>query len=285
MQKTSVTFRRSLLALAIAAASTGALAAGNAVLAIGGQPETLDPYNTNTTLTTAVTKTFYEGLFEFDKDLKVKNVLAESYEMSKDGLVYTFKLRQGVKFHDGTDFNAAAAKANLDRVMNPENRLLRATQFNRIAKVEAVNPQTLRVTLKEPFAPFINSLAHASAAMISPAALQKWGNKDIAFHPVGTGPFEFVEWKQTEAIVGKKFAGYWKKGYPKVDQVSWKPVLENATRAAMVQTGEADFVYPLPYEQAANLKKNDKIEVVSTPSIIVRFLAMNVLQKDRKSVV
>ena len=279
MQKTSVTFRRSLLALAIAAASTGALAAGNAVLAIGGQPETLDPYNTNTTLTTAVTKTFYEGLFEFDKDLKVKNVLAESYEMSKDGLVYTFKLRQGVKFHDGTDFNAAAAKANLDRVMNPENRLLRATQFNRIAKVEAVNPQTLRVTLKEPFAPFINSLAHASAAMISPAALQKWGNKDIAFHPVGTGPFEFVEWKQTEAIVGKKFAGYWKKGYPKVDQVSWKPVLENATRAAMVQTGEADFVYPLPYEQAANLKKNDKIEVVSTPSIIVRFLAMNVLQK------
>ena len=279
MQKTSVTFRRSLLALAIAAASTGALAAGNAVLAIGGQPETLDPYNTNTTLTTAVTKTFYEGLFEFDKDLKVKNVLAESYEMSKDGLVYTFKLRQGVKFHDGTDFNAAAAKANLDRVMNPENRLLRATQFNRIAKVEAVNPQTLRVTLKEPFAPFINSLAHASAAMISPAALQKWGNKDIAFHPVGTGPFEFVEWKQTEAIVGKKFAGYWKKGYPKVDQISWKPVLENATRAAMVQTGEADFVYPLPYEQAANLKKNDKIEVVSTPSIIVRFLAMNVLQK------
>ncbi|HQQ70943.1 MAG TPA: ABC transporter substrate-binding protein, partial [Alicycliphilus sp.] len=279
MQKTSVTFRRSLLALAIAAASTGALAAGNAVLAIGGQPETLDPYNTNTTLTTAVTKTFYEGLFEFDKDLKVKNVLAESYEMSKDGLVYTFKLRQGVKFHDGTDFNAAAAKANLDRVMNPDNRLLRATQFNRIAKVEAVNPQTLRVTLKEPFAPFINSLAHASAAMISPAALQKWGNKDIAFHPVGTGPFEFVEWKQTEAIVGKKFAGYWKKGYPKVDQVSWKPVLENATRAAMVQTGEADFVYPLPYEQAANLKKNDKIEVVSTPSIIVRFLAMNVLQK------
>ncbi|MBS0294633.1 MAG: glutathione ABC transporter substrate-binding protein GsiB [Proteobacteria bacterium] len=279
MKQTQVTFRRSLLALAIAAASTGALAAGNAVLAIGGQPETLDPYNTNTTLTTAVTKSFYEGLFEFDKDLKVRNVLAEGYEMSKDGLVYTFKLRQGVKFHDGTDFNAAAAKANLDRVMNPDNRLLRATQFNRIAKVEAVNPQTLRVTLKEPFAPFINSLAHASAAMISPAALQKWGNKDIAFHPVGTGPFEFVEWKQTEAIVGKKFAGYWKKGYPKVDQVSWKPVLENATRAAMVQTGEADFVYPLPYEQAANLKKNDKIDVVSTPSIIVRFLAMNVLQK------
>jgi len=205
-------------------------------------------------------------------------VLAESYDVSKDGLVYTFKLRAGVKFHDGTEFNAAAVKTNLDRVMNPENRLLRATQFNRIAKVEAVNPLSLRITLKEPFGPFINSLAHASAAIISPAALQKWG-KDIAFHPVGTGPFEFVEWKQTEAIVGKKFDGYWKKGYPKVDGVSWKPVLENNTRAAMLQTGEADFAYPLPYEQAAILKKVDKIEVVTTPSIIVRFLSFNMLQK------
>lgn len=284
MKKTPFTFARRLVALAALTAAGGAFAAGNAVLAISGQPETLDPYNTNTTLTTAVTKSFYEGLFEFDKDLKIKPVLAESYESSKDGLVYTFKLRTGVKFHDGTDFNAAAVKANLDRVMNPDNRLLRATQFNRIAKVEALDAATLRVTLKEPFAPFINSLAHASAAVISPAALQKWGNKDIAFHPVGTGPFEFVEWKQTEAIVGKKFAGYWKKGYPKVDQVSWKPVLENATRAAMLQTGEADFAYTLPTEQAANLKKVDKIEVVSRPSIIVRFLSMNVLQKPYDNV-
>ncbi|GAB1385340.1 glutathione ABC transporter substrate-binding protein GsiB [Melaminivora sp.] len=284
MKKTPAQFARRLIALAALSAAGGALAAGNAVLAISGQPETLDPYNTNTTLTTAVTKSFYEGLFEFDKDLKIKPVLAESYEASKDGLVYTFKLRQGVKFHDGTDFNAAAVKVNLDRVMNPDNRLLRATQFNRIAKVEALDAATLRVTLKEPFAPFINSLAHASAAVISPAALQKWGNKDIAFHPVGTGPFEFVEWKQTEAIVGKKFAGYWKKGYPKVDQISWKPVLENATRAAMLQTGEADFAYTLPVEQAANLKKVDKIEVVSRPSIIVRFLSMNVLQKPYDNV-
>ena len=268
-----------LMALAALAASGSVLAAGNAVLAIYQQPETLDPYNTNTTITTAVTKSFYEGLFQFDKDLKIKNVLAESYDMSKDGLVYTFKLRQGVKFHDGTDFNAAAAKATLDRAMDPANRLLRANQFNRVAKVEAVAPQTLRITLKEPFGPFINTLAHASAAMISPTALAKWGSKDIAFHPVGTGPFEFVEWKQTEAIVGKKYAGYWKQGYPKVDQVTWKPVIENNTRAAMLQTGEADFAFTLPYEQIATLKKSDKVDVVTAPSIIQRFLTFNTLQK------
>lgn len=255
-----------------------AFAAGDAVLAIGGQPETLDPYNTNTTLTTAVTKSFYEGLFEFDKDLKVRNVLAESYEVSPDGLVYTIKLREGVKFHDGTDFNADAVKANLDRVTNPDNKLARFNQFNRIAKVEAVSPFSVRITLKEPFGPFINSLAHASAAMISPAALEKYG-KDIAFHPVGTGPFTFVDWKQTDYVKGAKFDNYWNKGFPKVDTVTWKPVLENNTRAAMLQTGEADFAFPLPYEQIDTLKKNDKLKVEIRPSIILRYVSFNMLHK------
>ncbi|WP_047462501.1 glutathione ABC transporter substrate-binding protein GsiB [Rhizobium rhizogenes] len=268
-----------LVALLSFGAAVPALAAGDVVLAIGGQPETLDPYNTNTTLTTAVTKSFYQGLFEFDKDLKVHPVLAERYTVSDDGLVYNFKLREGVKFHDGTDFNAEAVKVTLERVMNPENKLARFNQFNRIDKVEAVSPFELRITLKEPFGPFINSLAHASAAIISPAALAKYGNKDIAFHPVGTGPFTFVEWKQTDFIKVKKFDGYWQKGYPKVDNVTWKPVLENNTRAAMLQTGEADFAYPLPYEQVNALKANDKLTVTVGPSIIERYVSFNMLHK------
>lgn len=273
------TLGRCFLAAGLLAAGASALAAKDVVLAIGGQPETLDPYNTPTTLTTAVTKSFYEGLFEFDKDLKVKNVLAESYAVSKDGLVYTFKLRAGVKFQDGTDFNAEAVKVNLERVMNPDNKLNRINQFNRIAKIEALAPTSVRISLKEPFGPFINSLAHASAAMISPAALKQWGSKDIAFHPVGTGPFTLVEWKQTDFIKVKKFDGYWKKGYPKVDSITWKPVLENNTRAAMLQTGEADFAFPLPYEQADTLQQNAKLKVTTGPSIMTRYLSFNQMQK------
>ncbi len=274
---------RSLLATGLlcgllASPVASALAAGDPVLVIGVPPETLDPYNTNTTLTTAVTKSFYEGLFEFDKDLKVRNVLAESYEVSPDGLTYTFKLREGVKFHDGTAFDANAVKANLERVLNPENRLARYNQFNRVKTVEVVSPFVVRITLKEPFGPFINSLAHASAAMISPAALQKWG-KDIAFHPVGTGPFTFVEWKQTDSVKGAKFAGYWQAGLPKVDAITWKPVPENGTRAAMLQTGEADFAFPLPYEQAKSLGENKKLKVIAQDSIIERYVSMNMLQK------
>ena len=269
----------SMLAVLALASAGSALAAKDAVLAIGGQPETLDPYNTNTTLTTAVTKSFYQGLYEFDKDLKIKPVLAESHTVSKDGLVYTFKLRAGVKFNDGTDFNAEAVKVTLDRVTNLDNKLARINQFNRIDKVEVESPLSVRITLKEPFAPFINSLAHASAAMISPAALKKFGNKDIAFNPVGTGPFTFVEWRQTDYVKGKKFDGYWKKGYPKVDTITWKPVLENSTRAAMLQTGEADFGFPLPYEQADSLKKNAKLDLTASPSIVTRYISFNMLQK------
>lgn len=267
------------LAIPLLLGTQTAGAATSVVLAIGGQPETLDPYSTNVTLTTAVTKSFYQGLFEFDKDLKVRPVLAESYTVSDDGLAYTFKLREGVKFHDGTDFNAEAVKVSLERVMNPDNKLARFNQFNRIAKVEAVSPYVVKITLKEPFGPFINSLAHASAAIISPAALAKWGNTDIAFHPVGTGPFVFEEWKETDYIKGKKFDGYWKKGFPKVDEVIWKPVLENNTRAAMLQTGEADFAYPLPYEQVPALQGNSKLNVTIAPSIIVRYISFNMLQK------
>lgn len=268
-----------LAALSMMSATVPALAASNVVLAIGGQPETLDPYNTNTTLTTAVTKSFYQGLFEFDKNLKVRPVLAESYTVSADGLVYTFKLREGVKFHDGTDFDAEAVKVNLERVLNPENKLARFNQFNRIDKVEVVSPFSVRVTLKEPFSPFVNSLAHASAAIISPAALAKYGSRDIAFHPVGTGPFVFEEWRQTDFVKGKKFDGYWRAGYPKVDGITWKPVLENNTRAAMLQTGEADFGYPLPYEQASSLEASDKLNVETGPSIITRYVSFNMLQK------
>jgi glutathione transport system substrate-binding protein len=275
----SLRWASALLGLAGTGRIGHGLAAKDVVLSIGYQPETLDPYNTNTTITTAVTKSFYEGLFQFDKDLKVQNVLAESYDVSKDGLVYTVKLRSGVKFHDGTDFNAEAVKFTLDRVLNQDNKLLRYNQFNRVGKVEALNPTTVRITLKEPFGPFINSLAHASAAMISPTALKKWGNKDIAFHPVGTGPFEFVEWKQTEAVKAKKFDGYWKKGYPKVDT----DAVEAGAREQHARRDAADrrsrLRVPIPYEQAELLKKSDKLEVVASPSIITRFLTLNVMQK------
>ncbi|MFT4267534.1 MAG: glutathione ABC transporter substrate-binding protein GsiB [Xenophilus sp.] len=279
MQQRPLRIAAALALAGLASFAVTAHAAKDVVVAVHSSFTTTDPYDANDTLSQAVAKSFYQGLFGFDKDMKMVPVLAEGYTVSRDGLVYTVKLRTGIKFHDGTDFNAEAVKANFDRVTNPDNKLKRYNLYKNIAKTEAVDATTVRFTLKEPFSPFINSLAHPSAVIISPAALAKYGSKDIAQHPVGTGPFKFVEWKPTDYLKVAKFDGYWKKGYPKVDSITWRPVVDNNTRAAMMQTNEAHFAFPMPPEAAATLQGKPSLEVTSAPSIIHRYISMNTLQK------
>ncbi|GAB2943528.1 glutathione ABC transporter substrate-binding protein GsiB [Hafnia psychrotolerans] len=280
MTQTKTGLRNALLMVAIAGGlvSGSAWAAKDVTIAVGSNFTSLDPYDANDTLSQAVAKSFYQGLFGFDKNMKLTNVLAESYTVSKDGLVYTIKLHPGVKFSDGTDFNAAAVKVNLDRASNPENHLKRYNLFKNIDKTEVVDANTVKITLKTPFSAFINNLAHPSAVMISPAALTKYG-KEIGFHPVGTGPYVLDQWNQTDFVKVKKFNGYWKKGEPKLDTITFRPVVDNNTRAAMLQTGEADFAFPVPYEQAGLLEKNSKLDLVAAPSILHRYISFNVTQK------
>ena len=167
------TFMKSAVMMAMVAtmagASWSAWAAGDVKVAIASTFTTMDPWDANDTLSQNAVRSFYEGLFRLDKDMKLKNVLALSYEASPDGLVYTVKLRQGVKFHDGEPFNAAAVKANFDRVTNPDNHLKRYGLYKNIAKTEVVDEYTVRFTLHEPFSAFINQLAHPSAAKIGRA--------------------------------------------------------------------------------------------------------------------
>ncbi|MDR6538458.1 glutathione ABC transporter substrate-binding protein GsiB [Variovorax soli] len=274
----------SRIAAALAVAGLGgfalsAHAAKDIVVAVQSGFTTTDPYDANDTLSQAVAKSFYQGLYGFDKDMKMVPVLATGHTVSKDGLVYTVKLRTGVQFHDGTPFNAEAVKANFDRVTNPDNKLKRYNLYKNIAKTEVIDPTTVRFTLAEPFSPFINNLAHPSAVIISPAALAKYGSKGIAQNPVGTGPFKFVEWKATDYLKVAKFDGYWKKGYPKIDTITFRPVVDNNTRAAMMQTNEAHFAFPMPPEAAETLKGKPSLEVTSAPSIIQRYISMNVQQK------
>jgi glutathione transport system substrate-binding protein len=276
--------RLSRLALAFAAtgiafAASTAQAAKDVTIAVASTFTTTDPYDANDTLSQAVAKSFYQGLYGFDKEMKMVPVLAESHTASKDGLVYTVKLKTGIKFHDNTPFNAEAVKATFDRVTNPDNKLKRYNLYKNIAKTEALDASTVRFTLKEPFSPFINTLAHPSGVIISPAALAKYGSKGIAQNPVGTGPFKFVEWKATDYLKVEKFEGYWKKGYPKVDSITWRPVVDNNTRAAVMQTNEAHFAFPVPPEAVETLGKKPSLEVTASPSIIQRYLSFNTQQK------
>ncbi|GHI00661.1 glutathione ABC transporter substrate-binding protein [Neobacillus kokaensis] len=238
----------------------------------------MDPHDTNDTLSYSAQKTMLEGLVGFDKDMKVIPVLAESFTASDDAKEFTFKLRKGIKFHDGTPFNAEAVKANIDRLANPDNNLKRHSLFALVKETEAVDEFTVKVVLSEPFGAMINNFAHPAAMMLSPKALETYG-KEVSQHPVGTGPFKFAEWDHSDHLKVVKNEDYWKKGYPKVDSITFKPTPENGARVAMLQTGEADFIYPVPTEQAESLNGKDGIVVENNQSIVVRYLSMNTLKK------
>lgn len=267
---------------AAAAALIGAFAvnaqAEVLVAAVQSGFTTLDPYDQADTLSQAVSKSFYEGLFGFDRNLKRIPVLAESADVSPDGLVYTIKLKKGVKFHDGTEFTAEAVKVNFDRVTDPKNGLRRIVLFGNIAKTEVVDPYTVKFTLKKPFSAFLNQLAHPSGAMICPSALAKYG-KDVAFHPCGTGPYTMVKYNPSEVLEVKKFDGYRTPGIPKLDGIIWRPVIENASRVAMLRTGEAHIATVVPPELVKVLEKEPELAVDIDPMIVTRYLSMNVAKK------
>ena len=271
------------MALALSGALAGLAAqpaaAKEVTIAVASTFTTMDPYDASDTLSYSAAKSMYEGLFGFDKDMKLKNVLAEGYSVSPDGLVYTVTLKKGVKFHDGTEFQADAVKANFDRVTNKANALRRYTLYYNIAKTEVVDPYTVRFTLHKPFSAFINQLGHASGAMICPSAIKKYPGKELAFHPCGTGPFIVKDYNPSEILHVVKNPNYWQKGLPKVDGLIFKPVPENSTRVAMLRTGEAQYIFPVPPEQVKILEGESNLVVVKEPSIIERYVAFNMTKK------
>ena len=155
-------------------------------------------------------------LVAFDENQEIQGQLAESYEVSEDSLTYTFHLREGVKFTDGTDFNAAAVKANYDRIIDKENNLRQRRTFvvtgedgsetYRVESIETPDDYTVVFKLTEPWAPFINRMTQI--CMISPAALEEYGN-DIMNHPVGTGPFICTEWEEGDHTTFERNEDYW----------------------------------------------------------------------------
>ncbi|MGL4960089.1 MAG: glutathione ABC transporter substrate-binding protein [Inquilinus sp.] len=271
-------WRRTLIGCAAAAllALPGAAMAKTLVIGIQENLTGLDPSNANETSAQSASRLFYQGLYGFDQDMKLVPLLAESFTVSDDAKQYTFTLRQGVKFQDGTDFNAQAVKVSLERLANPENKLKRQSLLSMLDHVEVVDDHTVKVLLKEPFGALVNTLAHPGTMIISPAALEKYG-KDIGRNPVGTGPFSFKSWS-ADTLEAVRNDSYWK-GAPKVDGVTIRSVPENGSRMAMLQAGEAQFITPVPPEMVKVIRANASLEVVERPSIVNWYVALNTHKK------
>src|SRR5690606_17016471 len=185
-----------------------------------------------------------------DGTLEVEPALAESWTISDDGKTYTFKLRQDVKFHDGSDFNAEAVKFNFDRMLKEDHPFYNtgpfplSFNFSSISAVNALDEYTVEVKLNESFAPFLSNLAYPTGLIVSPEAVKKYG-KEFGRHPSGTGPFKFAEWQSGQSVVVERNPDYWNKA-PALEAIVFRPITDANTRVAEMMAGGLDVMVEVP---------------------------------------
>lgn len=262
-----------LTALLVLAPSLAASAATFRI-AIGIDPDTLDPVQMTTTTVANVVDYVVETLTTIDEAGKVLPMLAESWSVSPDGKEYTFKLRKGVTFHDRTPFDAKAVKWNFDRLIDPSVRVPIRASYP-IATTTVVDAQTVKVTLQHPYAPFVGALSWATSGIVSPAAVDKHGNDYKNYsHIIGTGPYAFKDRRKGESITLEKHAAYWGRK-PHYDTVVVRVVPEAATRESLLLAGQVDLIILPPVADLPALQKNPAVKVLLAPSDRTIFVAAN----------
>jgi peptide/nickel transport system substrate-binding protein len=242
-------------------------------IGIGIDADTLNPQEHTTTLMQNMSDLIHDNLFYQTPDAKLEPRLATKYEVSKDGLTYTLHLRKGVKFSDGTPFDAKAMKLTFDRALDPKMRVPLRFAIVMIKEVKIVDDYTIRIELKNPFAPFASTLSMTITSPISPAAIEKYGD-DVRQHPIGAGPYILSEWVKGDRIVMVRNETYYGKK-PTVDKLTFKIIPEDATREAMLRTGQIDVCYkPLPSNVTA-LKADPNITVDMPLDTRTIFMGLN----------
>jgi len=263
--------RLALILLCLAFLTGPACAASKDVIYASETPaKSLDPHDTTDTYSGAIEKAICQGLMGFDKDLNVVPLLAESYTFNPNATEFTFKLRKGVKFHDGTPFNAEAVRVNIARLMS--GKLKRSSLLKPVKELVIVDEHTVKFVLNEPFGAFINTVAHPGTLMLSPASIAKYG-ENVSKNPVGTGPYIFAEWTG-DMVKIKRNPDYWR-GPVNVDSITFRPIPENGSRLAMLRAGQAQYIYPMPAELLKLAQSDPKVEIIERPSIVERYLVLN----------
>jgi len=264
-----------------AAQPAGPAQGGTIVVGLQAEPTTLDSQQISDYNSHRAAYGIYDMLLRFeDEGTNVEPGLAERWEISDDGLEYTLYLRQGVKFHDGTDFNADAVKFNIDRQIDVDHPFHNTGQFayaeftwGMVDRVEVVDPYTVKFVLKDKFAPFLNHLAMHPAAMASPAAVEKYG-MDFSINPVGTGPFKFVRWTPGVEVVLEKNPDYWR-GAPLLDQIIYRPIIEDQSRLTELESGGVNFMVNVPPDDLARIKGESQYTVAEQPGMHTWWVAFN----------
>ncbi len=233
------------------------------IVAMGVEPPTMDTIRMTCAPAATVIRLIAPPLVDQDIDGTILPGLAESWEFSPDALTLTLYLRQGVKFHDGTPFNAEAVKFNIERFLRPGVAF--RFMIAKIIEVEVVDEYTVNLHLDRPFAPLLAHLAHAFIGMFSPTAVKALGPGGVVEEPVGTGPFRFADWIRGERLILVANEDYWGER-PRLDEITFKVVPEIGARVMMLEAGDAHVAWGVSPHDAPRLEADPAITLLHAPA-------------------
>lgn len=231
----------------------------------------LSPILTNDSVSANVILQVYETLFKRNsKTMEIEPLLAESFS-NPDDKTWLITLKKGIKFQDGTEFNAEAVKYTFDKFRDPKTAAPRASLLEPIEVINVIDDYKVEIKTKYPYGPLLAALAHTAASIVSPESDK---NSDLMKKPVGTGPFKFVSWTPGDQIVLESNKDYWN-GEPKLKKVTFKVVPEVSTAISMLQTGKVQFIDALPTEQVKRLESIKNVKVTKAEGTPVYYLGFN----------
>lgn len=247
----------------------------------GADSVSLDPGIVTDGESFKVTQNVFETLLNFgEQDTTINPGLAKEWEVSEDGLTYTFQLQEGVKFHDGTDFNADAVIKNINRWKGGKeedfyyfNSMFKAEGEDIIKDVTAEGDYTVVFTLSRPQAPFLKNLAMSPFGIGSPTAFEAAGDK-FGDNPVGTGPFKFTDWKRSDSITIEKFEDYWQEGLPKLDKVIFRSIPDNSARLNELMAGNIDLADGINPSDGKTVEGDSTLQLIERPSMNIGYLGL-----------
>lgn len=274
MKRTSIRIALSAATACVLALAAFTASAQTLRIGLAEDPDVLDPTLARSFVGRVVFTALCDKLFDIDEKLQIVPQLATGYEWSADSKALTLKLRNGVTFHDGEKFDAAAVKYNLERhkTLPGSNR---RGELAPVASVDIVDPSTVRLNLSAPFSPLLAALADRAGMMVSPKAAQAEGEK-FGAKPVCSGPFKFVERVAQDRIVFERYSGYWNKADVHFDRVVYTPIPDATVRLANLRSGQLDFIERVAPSDMEKIRSDKKLKTARITEIGYQGITINV---------
>lgn len=242
------------------------------IVAIQSDPSALDPHTVTDRAAGIAIENLYNSLFTYTENYgEVVPSLAESYEVSEDGLEYTLHLAEGVKFHSGNEMTSEDVKFSLERIKDSGAR---ASQLEKISSIETPDESTVVIDLESQFAPFLTYLANPLNAIVEKSVVEA-NDGSLANTDAGTGPFALVKWTEGTSVEMEAFADYWEEDKPHVPSLTLETKPDATARATALRNGEVDMIIDVVDQEKAVLDGADGVVLESVPGTFWEYLGMN----------